>query len=473
MTPGQNARGPRLWLWCLATLALVIIFGLLLQPTAKNGEASISTNQPSAQNGAGVRMAKLPRHFTNPLRRHQGESEASAGQIVAGKLKTFAVSRRKLAQGLAQRHGITVPASVEKFFDAVEAGNWDEIKARYHEINSGDGSATTHAGRPPDIQALWPAIVDAFGAAEQVHLWPPQQLLDYGNSVMNSLSPGMVYVGGTDDGRWVPELMNESSGDTPHIMLTQNGLADDGYLDYVNLQYGDQLATLTAADADQATQNYLADYQQRLAHDQQFPNEPPQIRPGEAVSIGSNGQPQVSGPSSQVSVMAINENLLNMLMNENPQLSFGLQESYPLKSTYGDALPLGPIMELRAADAQNTFTPDIAAQSLSYWNTRTEQLLSDPDAAGSSEALKVYAKDEAAAANLLAAHNYTAEAGQMYGSAVQLAPDQPGAVSGYVNFLLGQNQPQQAIAVAQNAIQANPNNQQLQNLLNQAKAAAH
>jgi hypothetical protein len=256
-------------------------------------------------------------------------------------------------------------------------------------------------------------------------------------------------------------------------MLTQNGLADDGYLDYVNLQYGDQLTTLTGANADQATQNYLADYQQRLAHDQQFPNEPPQIRSGESVSIGSDGQPQVGGPSSQVSVMAINENLLNMLMNENPQLSFGLQESYPLKSTYGDALPLGPIMELRATDAQNTFTPDVAAQSFNYWNTTTEQLLSDPDAAGSSEALKVYAKGEATAANLLAAHNYTVEAGQMYGSAVQLAPDQPDAVSGYVNYLLGQNQPQQAIAVAQNAIQANPNNQQLQNLLNQAKAAAH
>ena len=256
-------------------------------------------------------------------------------------------------------------------------------------------------------------------------------------------------------------------------MLTQNGLADSGYLDYLNLQYGNQLTTLPPDAAARAIQNYLADYQQRLAHDQQFPDEPPQVRPGEStgISVGSNGQPQVSGPNSQVSVMAINEGLLNVLMNENPRLSFALQESYPLKSTYSDALPLGPIMQLRAADTQNTFTPDVAAQSLSYWNTATEQLLSDPDASGSSEALKVYAKDEASAANLLAAHNYNTEADQIYRSALQLAPSSPGAASDYVNFLLAQNQVQQAIAVAQTATQADPDNQQLQSLLSRAKGS--
>jgi hypothetical protein len=197
---------------------------------------------------------------------------------------------------------------------------------------------------------LWPAIVDAYGAAEQVHLWQPQQLLDYGNAVMDSLAPGMTYVGGTDSGRWVPELMNESSGETPHIMITQNALVDDGYLDYVNLQYGSQLTTLTSAQAAQATQDYLANYEMRLAHDQQFPDEPPQVLPGESdgVSIGSDGQLQIGGPKSMAIVMGINGTLLQALMTQNPGMTFALQESYPFTSTYADAVPLGPIMELGA-----------------------------------------------------------------------------------------------------------------------------
>jgi hypothetical protein len=469
-----NPRSSHTPLW-LCGLAVVMFLLLLLTIWWPWGDKPVpvppSTNRPSAMNLSNMPARKVLYPTLAALHRRHAESAAEAQQIVAGKLKAFALSRRKLAHALAQRHGVPVPDNVEKFFDAVEAGNWDEIKARYHEINGGDGSVSTH-NRSPDIQPLWPAIADAFGAAEQVHLWPPQQLIDYGNSIMNSLSPGEVYVGGTDNGRWVPELMNADSGDASHIILTQNALVDTGYIEYVNLQYGDQLTTLTGADADKAMQNYLADYQQRLAHDQQFPDEPPQVRPGESagISIGSNGQPQVTGPNAQVSVMAINEGLLNILMSENPQLSFALQESYPLKSTYADALPVGPIMQLGASGGQNTFTADTAAQTIDYWNTTTQQLLSDPDAADSTTVQKAYAKDETSAANLLAAHGYNAEAAQIYGTALQLFPSAPETASDYVNLLLGQNQVQQAIAVAQAAAQADPNNQQLQNLLQRAKS---
>ena len=62
------------------------------------------------------------------------------------------------------------------------------------------------AGRSPEVAQLWAPIIDAYGVAEQVHIWPAQKLLDMGNAVLSQLRPGMVYVGGTDDGRWVPAL---------------------------------------------------------------------------------------------------------------------------------------------------------------------------------------------------------------------------------------------------------------------------
>src|SRR5204863_9363372 len=134
-------------------------------------------------------------------------------------------------------------------------------------------------------------------------------------------------------------------------------------VEYMNTLYGDRFATLTDDDQKRAFQQYTTDAQKRLEHDQQFPDEPKQIRPGENIRM-VDGKVEVSG---QAAVMAINEKLLQTLMAKNPDLSFALQESFPLKGTYADALPLGPLMELRAQDAKNIFTPERAAQSLDYW----------------------------------------------------------------------------------------------------------
>src|SRR5262249_8869603 len=153
-----------------------------------------------------------------------------------------------------------------------------------------------------------------------------------------------------------------------------NGLADGTYLDYVNFLYSDRLATLSPDDQKRAFEEYRTDAQKRLQHDQEFPDEPKQLRPGEQIS-NNDGDLQFSG---QVAVMSINENLLEILMAKNPDAAFGLQESFPFKSTYGNAMPLGPIMELRAPDGQNAFTPERAAQSLDYWRAAAQELLSDP-----------------------------------------------------------------------------------------------
>ena len=145
-------------------------------------------------------------------------------------------------------------------------------------------------------------------------------------------------MGGTDPGRFIPTLLNETSEGEHRIVLTQNALADNTYLDYVRFLHSDRFATLTPEESQGAFQSYLADAQKRLMHDQQFPNEPKQILPGEDVRIIDN-RVEVSG---QLAVMAINERLLQTLMDKNPDFSFALEESFPLKSTYSNAVPLGP-----------------------------------------------------------------------------------------------------------------------------------
>ena len=142
---------------------------------------------------------------------------------------------------------------------------------------------------------------------------------------------------------------------------------------------------------------------------------------------------QVSG---QVAVMAINEKLLQALMRNNPELSFALQESFPLPGTYGNAAPLGPIMELGLQDVQSAFTAERAAQSLDYWRGMAQQLAADPEASGSPETLKSYSKLALGQANLLADHQYSAEAEQAYRLSTQFWPGNIESVSDLSKLLL-------------------------------------
>jgi tetratricopeptide (TPR) repeat protein len=145
--------------------------------------------------------------------------------------------------------------------------------------------------------------------------------------------------------------------------------------------------------------------------------------------------------------MAINQLLLQALMTKNPDMSFAMQESLPLANTYNGALPLGPLMELGGQSAQSQFTADVAAQSVDYWSSMTQSLLSDPNVTGSTTALKSYSHDVNATANLLAANNFTDQAEQAYEMASQIFPGNPDPVNGLAKLLTQTGHADQAQAV--------------------------
>jgi len=439
--PGRGPQRRSPWPWLLAAGCALLFLVALLRPSHPGDEISPSGENRAASAGDESKVGparKLPRNA-------RSVPAATAEEVVARKLSQFARSRREYMYALARRHSVEVSGDVERFFDAVESGNWEAIEAAFKKINGGDGSAGHSKDRPREVTRLWPAIIDAYGAAEQVNKWPAQKLLDYGNEILGSLRPGMVYVGGTDNGRWIPGLLNDTRDGERHVIVTQNGLADGSYLDYLRLQYDDRLKTLSNEDSDRAFQEYLRDAQKRFEHDRQFPDEPKQVRPGEDIQMVDN-RLQVSGA---VAVMAINERLLEMLMQKNPELSFALQESFPLKGTYAAALPLGPLMELGARNEQNPFTANHATQYLDYWRDAAQRVLFDAEGAGSETALKSYSHDTVSAANLLAAHNFNAEAEQAYRLAAQLWPENPESVGGLADLLAASGRQNEAQRILQ------------------------
>ena len=422
------SSGRSLVLWLLAVGCLLLtILGLLRQrpdDTAPAQQGSAAAAPPAASEISSARdrlFARLPH------RRSSFEPAPTPEQVFSNKLSQFACSRRDIAEAIAKKFDLKLSVEVERFFAAAEAGRWEELKTMFENFKQRLHSDEDAA----DLRKIWPAMFETFCVAEVAREWPAQQLLDYGQSVLGALRPGMVYVGGTDAGRYIPTLLNETSGGEPHIIITQNALADGSYLNYLGFLYGDRMATLTGEESQRAFQSYLADVQQRFAHDREFPEEPAQLRPGESVHMEGN-RVQVSG---QVAVMAINERLLQMLLANNPDLSFALEESFPFRSTYGAASPLGPLMELRAPDDENPLTAQRAAQSLDYWRTAAQRFAGASEASD-SDTRRAWAQMATAQGNLFAGRQYSAEAEQTYRLARDIAPGFLEPVGGLARLLV-------------------------------------
>ena len=392
-------------------ILMLIALARLLRPDET--AVTPATTEPSTAGDTGSDAAR-DRHYVRLSRRGSNSEPAlSAAQIVTKKVTQFARSRRDIAFALAAKKNVEMPDWARRFFDAVEAGNWVEADALFKSMKE-----ILNTDQRTDAQlAVWPAIVETYGVAEAAHDWPAQKLLDYGNAVLGALRPGMVYVGGTDAGRFIPTLLNETGGGERHVVLTQNAFADGTYLEYVRHLYGDRLVAVDNTDSQRAFKDYVDDASRRLQHDLDHPDEPKQLRPGEDVQKIDN-RVQVSG---QVAVMSINEKILQEFMRKNPDLSFALEESSPLKSTYPGAAPLGPVMELRAGE-QDALTPERAAQSLDYWRQTAQQLANDPEAPPDSDARKAWAQMAMAQANLFADRDLGAQAEPIYRLASELSP---------------------------------------------------
>jgi hypothetical protein len=449
---GSNARLERMAWALLVAFVIFMVFAIYQarpkgKPPAESetGKQSASTPGTSAASSSSPSARRL---------RDTSEVKETAEEAVSRRLNQFIQNRRELMRGFAKYLNVEAPAEMEKFFDVAQTGDWEDIQAEFAALRKLRESDS----QPPGLSRLWGAVHETFGIIQTARDWPAQKLLDYGDAVLSSLRPGMVYVGGTDPGRFIPTLLNETGDGERHIILTQNALADNSYVDYVNFQYRDRMATLTPEESKKAFEDYLSDAQQRYTHDQNFPNEPRQLRPGEDIRMEGE-RVNVSG---QIAVMSINELLFKAIMTKNPDMTFAMEQSFPLLSTYAQAAPLGPVMELRVTDEQNALNSQRAGQAVDYWRSTAQQFVSEPE---SDITRMAYGKMAAEQAALLLNRNFPAEAEQTFRFANEIAPTNPDTVFRYVDLLMRQNRVGDAIGVAQHAVSAAPNNKEFSGLL--------
>jgi hypothetical protein len=167
--------------------ASLILAGLLRIPQRNAAVATGRPNDATAQRRPSeVSRSERTRWF--PHRRVSAPAP-TAEEIVRSTVAQFARSRRDLVRGIARQTQKGVLIEIERFFDALESGVWKEIEAQWKALSarSGQDEGSTHSA---ELDPFWPAVLDAYGVAEQAHLWPAQKLLDYGNAILASLRSG-------------------------------------------------------------------------------------------------------------------------------------------------------------------------------------------------------------------------------------------------------------------------------------------
>jgi tetratricopeptide (TPR) repeat protein len=262
----------------------------------------------------------------------------------------------------------------------------------------------------------------------------------------------MVYIGGTAAGRFIPTLLNETADPSERrIVITQNALADGTYLDYFAFQYSEQIAVPTHEQSQAAFKAFVEEAQKRFEHDRDFPDEPKQVRNGETLAL-KEGRFSVGGAQA---VMDINEGILKAFMKSNPDLTFAMEESFPFKSLYPNANPLGPIFEV-GDKAPATLSPQDANAALQYWQSTASELTSDPISVNSKEALKPYSHMAKAQAAFFNERGLTEQAERAYQIARQIYPGNIEAATGLADLYSKLGRPAESAKILDDFARAFP-----------------
>ncbi|MEY2410264.1 MAG: hypothetical protein QOF48_2934 [Verrucomicrobiota bacterium] len=406
--------------------------------------------------------------------------------------------KRALEERIAKKHRLQVPSQVWDFFTAAERGDWTATSNLFLSLKAGL--------RPPSGEAwlptpFWSAILDTYGLYEKVAEWSPHFLNLISTGIAKSIPSGSMYFGGSDTGRFGPMLESASHSEgRPFFTLSQSALSNEAYLEYLRDMYGGSIYIPGTNEAQQCVAQYTEDAGRRWKHDQQFPLEPRQLRPGEGVQM-VDGNIKVEG---HVGVMGMNSLLAKAIFDKNPRREFYYVESFPLDWVYPHLTPhqfifkvnRQPPAEISAATmrADRDFWTRHAEAWVGTWlNINTpigevtnfvirifhdqdlKQFKGDPGFIQDVEARKFFSKLRSAVGGVYSwranatrlpaeRQRLLDEADFAFRQAFVFAPTSAEAVFRYVNLLMSGGRVEDALRVAGAAQTLDPTNAQMENL---------
>jgi beta-lactamase regulating signal transducer with metallopeptidase domain len=418
-------------------------------------------------------------------------------------LESFARAKEKQSRELAAKNDEQISPRFQDFFDAAIKGDWQAVTnlCVYCRQHHAQYDRATNAMDKSLCTAYWQPVLEIDLAYDQVVNCDPKYTALLADGMINSIPAGSIYFGGTNPGRGVPTAFSRSqiNGD-PFFTLTQRALADARYLEYLRVMYGGKIYIPTGEDSQRCYEEYLADAQRRLQENK--------LKPGEDLKM-VDGKVQVSG---HISIMSINGLLTKVIFDRNPDREFYVEESFPLDWMYPYLEPHGLIMKINRQPLAQ-MPEDTIARDRDYWRKLAAGMLGDwldekttvrevsafvdrvyvrknlrgftgdPRFIQNAYAKQIFCKLRSSIAGVYswrlgpaAPPEYQpktegdkqalfSEADFAFRQAFALCPYSPEAIFRYASFLLQFNRLDDAQLIAQAGLKADPQNKQVQGLL--------
>ena len=407
----------------------------------------------------------------------------------------FSVAKEQQVRTMASDLDVPITSEIRDFFAAARIGDYTVLSNIVAKLAPEyEASYRSPKEKLPAWIPFWPPMTEVESAYESFARGGRRFPMDFGQGIIQSIPAGSIYFGGTDSGRMVVTALCESHAQgKPFYTLTQNALSDGRYEDYLRAMYGKEIYIPTTNDTQRAMEEYKADAGLRYRQGR--------LKPGEDVRV-VDGQVQFNGA---VSVMAIHELIVKVILEHNPKRRFFLEESYPMETIYPYLSPHGLIFELHhtaltnltaeALDADHQFwtreggrlvggwlKPDMSVSNVCafadtvYGRKDLSSLNADNEYVTNRFAMGAFSKLRVAIAGLYAWRSANesssadqgrlkAEADFAFRQAFALCPTNPEVVFRYVDFLLAQSRNDDALVLVGTAQKLAPEDERYSRLL--------
>jgi len=269
------------------------------------------------------------------------EKEAQESKLVEADEKEYGKEYAK------ENYRLVLP-DCKPFFAAAAEGDWHTVSNLWSELENGVFHPTKSKAYP---HGMWlQPVNETFGAVAAFAVGDEKYSRAFGDDIIQSIPPGSIYFGGTDPGRFIVTAMQKShAGGEPFFTLTQNALADGGYLSYLRSMYGGKIYIPTDKDAEKSFQEYAKNSELR----------------------SKDGQSRVSGTAA---VMEINGLLVKTMFDKNPDREFYIQESWPLDWMYPNLEPHGLIFKINRQPLPE-LSAEIVQRDHDYWTKYIQPMI--------------------------------------------------------------------------------------------------
>jgi hypothetical protein len=282
---------------------------------------------------------------------------------LAAQLKSFVAEKEAQAKAATNK----MPSEFQAFFAVAAKGDWLAVSNAFIELRKQAGEYE-HSGKFDERLrgTAWHTVVDTYGALEAFGEGDEKYSMVFGTNIIASIPAGSIYFGGTDPGLCIIAALQKSQVQAePFFTLTQGGLPDARYLEYLRGMYGAKIYTPTDEDSKKCSQDYMQDAALRRSKNQ--------LKPGEDVTVGADGNVQVSGQVARIQVKGL---LAKIIFDKNPGREFYFEESVPFDWMYPYLEPHGLIFKINRQPLPG-LSDKIVEQDHDYWRSLVRPMIGD------------------------------------------------------------------------------------------------